>query len=110
MKNIKIWHEYNRLEYPGRNRTIFWIDDENNCCVCRPDKEDWAVGCYDFIKEWAYTKELTATSKALDVAIGRLEELTECPYQGGVQSVKLGVKVTAATGLTEIGLIMKGNK
>lgn len=59
---------------------------------------------------WAYKKDVEATSKALDVAIDRLTHLAECPYQGGVQGVKMGVTVYASAGLQEIEKIMKGDK
>lgn len=109
MEKKTIWHKYNRLEYPGRKRTILWLDAKNNCFVCQPDKEDWAVGCYDFIKEWTYTKDLVSASKALDVAIDAMDKIgTFNPSGKGVMEIIAGMASTANTAIIAISEIIGG--
>lgn len=67
---------------------------------------------FDDVVEWAYISDVIAASKALDVAIKRLEELSTYQCQDSEQAARLRMRVCAATGLTEINLLMnmKGGK
>lgn len=48
------------------------------------------------------TKELDKCQKDLEIARKALEELKECRFQGGEQSVKLGVRVVAQAAIEQI--------
>lgn len=73
----KIWHTTNEKPEPDRRIIVHWTDnlDPKPQYDIEVTNEFWQGFCYKTIR-WAYVSDLVACSKAVEVAIDTLENMS----------------------------------